>query len=154
MNSFMRIQSPPAPFRPPAAGGAAKPSGREELIDTLKRRSTLVNMVDPAAMTLGLISEPITNGKAVLGIASDFWAGNSEAAKDGIRTLVDRAVHPKGALQHVYTGGQVLGAIVDGTVGSLEVVEGLKTGNKSLAWMGVADFVGGSDLQRGPVRPV
>ncbi len=131
-------------MRPPAPGGPATPTPGEQLIDKLKRRSTLVNMIDPAAMTIGLLSEPITNAQAVMGIASDFWTGNTEQAKDGIKTLVERAVNPQGAMKYVYTGGQVLGAVVDGTVGSLEVVEGLKTNNSALAWMGVADFVGGT----------
>lgn len=139
----MRVQSAPRPSPPPPSGPAAHSPGAD-LIDTLKRRSTLVNMIDPAAMTIGLALEPVTNLQAAAGIASDLFAGNTDAAQAGIKALVHKAVHPQGALQHVYTGGQVLGAVVDGTIGSLEVVEGLKTGNSSLAWMGVADFVGGT----------
>jgi len=137
----MRVQSPPpTPVKPPPAGSATL----SPLIDTLKRRSTLVHMIDPAAMTIGLALEPVTNLKAAAGIATDLFAGNTEAAQVGIKALVHKAVNPQGPLKHVYTGGQVLGAVADGTIGSLEVVEGLRTGNQSLAWMGVADFVGGT----------
>lgn len=113
-------------------------------IDTLKRRSTLINMLDPVGMTLGLVCTPRDTLGQLGGIGSALIHGQTDAARAGIEVLVYRGVNPVAPFSYLYRGGQWLGAAIDGTIGGLEVSHGLKTGNKAMVAMGVADFVGGT----------
>lgn len=127
---------PPTP--PPPEDRTAK------LIDTLKRRSSIVNMLDPVAMTLSLVSKPLETFSSVTHIAGAVFSGQTSDAQAQIESLVHRAVHPVAPYSYAYKGGQVLGAVVDGTVGALEIAQGVRHGDPYMGMMGMADVLGGT----------
>lgn len=132
-----RTGAPPSPPPPPQDRTAG-------LIDTLKRRSSIVNMLDPAAMTLSLVAKPMETLASVAHIAGAVWTGQTADAQAQIEGLVHRAVHPPAPYSYAYKGGQVLGALVDGTVGGLEIAQGIRHKDPFMGLMGVADVLGGS----------
>lgn len=109
-----------------------------------KRRSTLINLIDPTAMTLSLALRPVETGNAALGVVRSLLGGDTEQASQGLKGLVASAVNPQGNLKHMYRGGQILGAVVDGGIGIMEMAEGLSSGNRYLTALGTADLIGGT----------
>lgn len=134
----VRLQSAPAP-KPPTP-----PDRHLQQIDTLKRRSTVINLLDPVGMTLGLACTPVETLGSLQVIGSSLLHGNTGAAQSAIEGLVHRAVNPVAPFSYLYRGGQVAGALIDGTVGGLEIAQGLRTKNNPMIAMGVADFIGGT----------
>ena len=134
----VRTQSAPAP-RPPAP-----PDKHLQQIDALKRRSTVINLLDPIGMTLGLACTPMETLGSLKTVGSSLLHGNTAAAQSVIEGLVHRAVNPVAPFSYLYRGGQVAGAAIDGTVGGLEIAQGLRTNNNPMIAMGVADFIGGT----------
>ena len=130
---------PPAPPQPPSP-----PDKDLALIDTLKRRSSLVNMLDPVGMTLGLVCTPGQTWGELSSIGTQLFHGHTGTAQSGIEALVHRAVNPTAPFSYLYRGGQWAGAGIDGTIGALEIRQGIKSGNKPMVAMGVADFIGGT----------
>ena len=137
-----RFDAPtPAPRRPP---GPPSPDPAPTLIDRLKRRSSIVNMLDPAATTLSMVMQPAATLSSLANIGQALCAGKLGLAQTHIEGLVDRGIHPPAPYSYLYTGGQVLGAVVDGTIGGLEIAQGVRTGDPFMGMMGVADLLGGS----------
>lgn len=136
---------PPRPTPVPPEQNPAPPLPQKpSLIDTLKRRSSLVNMLDPAAMTLSLVTRPAEAYNALSGIATALYHGQTSVAQSHIEGLVHQAVNPRAPYSYFYRGGQVLGAVMDGTIGGLEIAEGIRTQDNFLTLMGAADMLGGT----------
>lgn len=132
---------------PPVA--APRPTRSEvenarEWADIIKQRSTLVGLVEPAGLTLGLVSDAGTNLRSLGTIASSALRGDFDTAGQEIGDLVDRATHPTGVAGVIYSSGLFLKAGMDGLVGGLELYEGIRVKDKFLSMMGVADVVSGA----------
>lgn len=111
------------------------------LADKIKQRSTLVGLVEPAGITLGVASHPMENLASLSLIASSAFHGHLGEAGHEVSQLVDRAMNPEGAAGIIYKSGLGLRAAVDGVVGGLELYQGVKNQDKYLKWMGAADLV-------------
>lgn len=133
---------PPTPQ--PGPTPPSPPDKNLELIDTLKRRSSLVNMLDPVGMTLGLVCTPGQTWGELSNIGGHLLHGQTGAAQTAVEGLVHRAVNPGAPFSYLYRGGQWAGAGVDGAIGVLEIRQGLKTKNAPMVAMGVADYIGGT----------
>lgn len=136
----------PHPGGPPPASAEPDPSpddrsGRE-LIDLLKRRSSLLDLSDPLIITTGLALKPGQTLGDLKAIGSSLVAGDLGEAVGGIGELVDTAYRPEGALGVAYRGGLALRAGVDGVIGAIEIREGIKQKDLYLGLMGGADIVG------------
>ncbi|MFN8609807.1 MAG: hypothetical protein U0931_19865 [Vulcanimicrobiota bacterium] len=138
-----RLPSEAKPPTPPPTP-PNQPDHNLELIDTLKRRSSLVNMLDPVGMTLGLVCTPRQTWGELSNIGGHLIHGQTGAAQTAIEGLVHRAVNPTAPFSYLYRGGQWAGAGIDGTIGALEIRQGLNSNNKPMVAMGVADFIGGT----------
>ena len=134
----MGLQSAQAP-KPPTP-----PDKHLQQIDTLKRRSTVINLLDPIGMTLGLACTPVETLGSLQLIGTSLLHGNTGAAQTVIEGLVHRAVNPVAPFSYLYRGGQLAGAAIDGTVGGLEIAQGLRTNKNPMVAMGVADLIGGT----------
>lgn len=113
------------------------------LADKIKQRSTLVGLVEPAGITLGLVSNPLENLESLRLIASSALHGDLGGAGREVTELVDRAMTPDGVAGLVYKSGLGLRAAVDGVVGGLELYHGIKNNDRYLRLMGVADLTSG-----------
>lgn len=113
-------------------------------IDNLKRRSTVVNLLDPVGMTLGLAFTPAQTWGELQTIGTHLLQGQTGAAQSVVEGLVHRAVNPTAPFSYLYRGGQVAGALIDGTVGCLEIAHGVRTNSLPMVGMGVADLIGGT----------
>jgi hypothetical protein len=111
------------------------------IADQIKSRATLVGLIEPAGITLGLAMTPMQTWDSVSTIASAAFHGNMGDAGKEVGELVDRAMHPGGMAGVVYKSGLGLRAAVDGVVGGLELYQGFKNNDKYLKWMGAADMV-------------
>ncbi len=134
----MRITSPPSSTPPKAVL-----KGRQ-LADTIKQRSTLVGLVEPAGIVVGLATQPAYTLDALGSIASSVFSGNLGAAGGGVSDLVDTAVHPHGVGGIIYKSGLGLSAGINGLVGGMEIYQGVKNNDKPLALMGAADIASGA----------
>lgn len=128
-------QAPPPP---------TPPDPHLQQIDKLKQRSTIVNLLDPIGMTLGLAFTPTRSWGELQTIGTHLIHGQTGAAQTAVESLVHRAVNPAAPFSYIYRAGQVAGAITDGTVGFLEIAHGVRTNNKPMMAMGVADMIGGT----------
>lgn len=113
-------------------------------IDNLKRRSTAVNLLDPIGMTLGLAFTPTRTLGELQTIGNHLLQGQTGAAQTAVEGLVHRAVNPTAPFSYLYRGGQIAGALVDGTVGCLEIAHGVRTNSLPMMAMGAADLIGGT----------
>lgn len=113
------------------------------LADKIKQRSTLVGLVEPAGIGLGVVTNPLENWQSVQLIAGAALSGNLGEAGKEVTQLVDRAMNPDGMAGVVYKSGLGLRAAMDGMVGGLELYQGIKNDDKYLKWMGAADLVTG-----------
>lgn len=116
----------------------------EDWIDIIKQRSTLTGLVEPLGVTVGYLSQPLTNLKTVAEVGSALFSGDLGAVGAGVETLVDRAYNPHGLGGIIYNSALGIKTATGTLVGGLEVYAGLDTGNKYLVAMGVADLVGAS----------
>ncbi len=114
------------------------------LADKIKQRSTLVGLVEPAGITLGLVSNPMENLESLRLIADAAFQGDLAGAGREVTELVDRAMAPEGVAALVYKSGLGLRAAVDGVVGGLELYHGIKNNDRYLRLMGVADLTSGA----------
>ncbi|MEW6282914.1 MAG: hypothetical protein AB1758_30155, partial [Candidatus Eremiobacterota bacterium] len=114
------------------------------IADEIKKRSTLVGLVEPLGVTVGLLSNPVENFHSLQTIATSLWHGDTSGAGAEIGRLVDRSMHPEGVGGVIYKSGLSLRAAVDGLVGGLEVYQGVKRRDPFLGMMGAADLVSGS----------
>lgn len=87
----------------------------------------MVNLLDPIGMTLGLAFTPTRTLGELHSIGSHLIHGQTGAAQTAVEGLVHRAVNPSAPFSYLYRGGQVAGALVDGTVGCLEIAQGVRT---------------------------
>lgn len=143
----MRIAAGPQLPRPKSLPKREQPQPPDpylQQIDNLKRRSTVVNLLDPVGMTLGLAFTPTQTLGDLQTIGAHLVQGQTAAAQTAVEGLVHRAVNPVAPFSYLYRGGQVAGAIIDGTVGYLEIAHGVRTNNKPMMAMGVADLIGGT----------
>lgn len=122
----------------------APPDRHLRQIDNLKRRSTVVNLLDPIGMTLGLAFTPTQTLGELQTIGAHLIQGQTAAAQTVVEGLVHRAVNPTAPFSYLYRGGQVAGALIDGTIGCLEIAHGVRTNSKPMLAMGVADLIGGT----------
>jgi hypothetical protein len=129
------------PRRPP---GPPPPDPAPNLIDRLKRRSSIVNMLDPAATALSMVAQPAATLSSLSKMGQALYAGNLGGAKVQVEGLVARGLNPPAPYSYFYKGGQVLGAVVDGTIGGLEIAEGIRNRDPYMGMMGVADMLGGT----------
>ena len=113
-----------------------------EWADLVKQRSTLVNLVEPAGVVVGYLSNPLMNLKTLADGGSALIRGDFGGAGDALGTLVDRGYNPTGVGGAIYNSAQVIQTLSGAAVGSLEVYAGVKSGDKYLAYMGGADLVG------------
>ena len=113
-----------------------------EWADTVKQRSTLVNLVEPAGVVVGYLQNPIMNLKTLADGGSALFRGDFGGAGDALGTLVDRGYNPTGVGGAIYNSAQVIQTVSGAAVGGLEVYAGIKSGDKYLAYMGGADLVG------------
>lgn len=130
--------------QPPQPDPSPEPSSYLPLIDRLKRRSGLVNMLDPMAMTLSLVTRPSATYQSLSHIAGALVGGQTQAATAEIERLVSQAVNPRAPYSYAYRGGQILGAVMDGSIGGLEIAEGIQKRDPFLVAMGAADVLGGT----------
>jgi hypothetical protein len=112
-----------------------------DVVDTVKKNSTLVGLVQPAAIVVGLASHP---GQTVAGlgsIASAALHGNVAALGHQASTFINNAVRPGGIAGTINGSSMGLQAGVNGLVGSLEIYEGVKGRDKYLGYIGGADLL-------------
>lgn len=114
------------------------------LADKIKQRSTLVGLVEPAGMTVGLIGDFPATLDAVSSIGNAVLHGNFGLAGKELTDLVDRATHPEGIGGAIYKSGLGLKAATEGFVGGLEIYQGVKNKDLFLGLMGVADMMSAS----------
>lgn len=130
--------------KPPGPGPDPVEPSYLPLIDRLKRRSGLVNMLDPMAMTLSMVTQPAATYQSLSHIAGALAGGQTQSATAEIEKLVSQAVNPRAPYSYAYRGGQILGAVMDGSIGGLEIAEGLNKRDPFLVAMGAADVLGGT----------
>jgi len=132
-----------SPPKEPASDAPTDPARKEarELIDTLKRRSTLVGAVQPVAMFAGLAEHPVQTWNALSGTVSSLAHGDLGAAGDQIGHLGTTITHPTGISGHVYRSTLYLQTGVGAVVGGLEVYQGVKNKDKYLGILGGADIL-------------
>lgn len=133
----------------PASRTAVRPPPRSvqsarAWADTIKQRSTLVGLVQPAGILVGLAANPMASVTAAESIAGSVVHGNLGAAVGQLKQQVIRATHPTGVGGIIFRSGLSLGAATDSTVGVLEMCGGLHAKDKYLAMMGGADLLTGA----------
>lgn len=111
-------------------------------IDTIKQRSTLVGLVEPAGTVVGIVSQPMLNLRTIGDGAGALFTGDFQGAGAAVSTVVDRAYNPQGLGGKIYSSGTAIKALSGAAVGGLEVYAGLKSNNKYLTMMGGADLLG------------
>lgn len=126
----------------PAAPEVDELQSSRDLIDRVKRRSTLVGLIEPAAIAGSLAMQPTQTLQAVGNAASQAFQGDLSGAAGELQGLVKSAYNPSGAMGVVYRVGQASQALAGGLVGTLEVREGLKTRDPFQIMMGGADLAG------------
>jgi hypothetical protein len=134
----------PKPVRQDPVETEGLPGGKTaaEWADTVKQRSTLVNLVEPAGVIVGYLSNPLLNLKTLADGGSALLKGNFGEVGDALGTIVERGYNPEGVGGAIYNSAQVLQTITGAAVGGLEVYAGLKTDDKFLTMMGGADLLG------------
>lgn len=108
----------------------------------MKQRSTLVNLIEPAGVIVGYLSEPMTNLKTLAEGGSALIKGDFGGTGEALSTLVERGYNPKGVGGALYNSAQAIQAVSGALVGGLEVYAGVKSKDKYLAYMGGADLMG------------
>ena len=119
---------------------------RQDLIDTIKRRSTLIGLVEPAAIFGSLALNGSETIHTVGDAASSLFHGDFGGAATEVQTLVGNAYHPNGVLGGVYKVGVGAQAVTGAVVGGLEIRQGIKTKDHFQTMMGAADLVGASSI--------
>lgn len=126
-----------------------KKKSASDWVDTIKERSTLTGLVEPAGVTIGILSDPITNLKTLADGGSALLKGDFGEAGSAVSTMVDRAYNPDGIGGKVYASGTAIKALTGAAVGGLEIYAGIESDNKYMVMMGAADLVGaGSNVAR------
>jgi hypothetical protein len=135
-------QQKPVKQEPIAVQGLPDGKTAAEWADTVKQRSTLVNLVEPVGVVVGYLSHPLMNLKTLADGGSALIRGDFGGVGDSLGTLVDRGYNPDGVGGVIYNSAQVAQAVSGAAVGSLEVYAGLMNNDKYLAMMGGADLLG------------
>lgn len=115
-----------------------------EWVDFIKRRSTLTGLVEPAGVTIGLISNPMLNLGSVAEAGSALIKGDFGGVGASLTEVVDRAYNPTGVGGAIYSSALGITALTGAVVGGLEVYAGVQNDDKYLTMMGIADLVGAS----------
>lgn len=113
-----------------------------EWADLVKRRSTLTNLVEPAGVVVGYLSNPLLNLQTLAEGGKALLSGDFGETGKALGTLVDRGYNPKGVGGALYNSAQAIQAASGAVVGGLEVYAGLKSKNQYLTMMGGADLLG------------
>ena len=87
----------------------------------MKQRSTLVNLIEPAGVIVGYLSEPMTNLKTLAEGGSALIKGDFGGTGEALSTLVERGYNPKGVGGALYNSAQAIQAVSGALVGGLEV---------------------------------
>ena len=139
--------------RPPEYKKASAPSVSDEVkglpdgktaaewADLVKQRSTLVNLVEPAGVVVGYLSNPLMNLRTLADGGAALIKGDFGEAGDALGTLVERGYNPEGVGGAIYDSAQAIQAVSGAAVGGLEVYAGLMNDDKYLAMMGGADLM-------------
>ena len=114
------------------------------LVDELKKRSTLVGLVQPAGIVVGLASHPIANAEALGQVASLAVHGQIGAAAGALNRFASHAVRPTG-IGGVINGSTLgLQTVANAGIGSVELYQGLRNKDHALVYMGGADLLAGA----------
>jgi hypothetical protein len=101
-------------------------------------------MVEPAATKLSLLLQPAATLSALTQVGQALNAGQLGVAQGHLEGLLHRGIHPPAPYSYLHTSGQVLSAVVDGTIGGMEIAHGVNQGDPFMGMMGVADLLGGT----------
>jgi hypothetical protein len=110
-------------------------------VDSIKRRATLVDLVEPLAMVGGLAEHPVNTLKALQGMGSSLAHGDLTTLGQQFSRFEVSTTHPQGIAGLAYKNSLFVSTGVYGLVGGAEIVEGAKAHDKYLALMGGADLM-------------
>ena len=113
-----------------------------EWADMVKRRSTLTNLVEPAGVVIGYLSNPLLNLQTLAEGGKALIKGDFGGTGKALGTLVERGYNPKGVGGALYNSAQAIQAATGAVVGGLEVYAGIKSKYHYLTMMGGADLLG------------
>jgi hypothetical protein len=112
-----------------------------DVVDVIKRRSTLVDAVEPLSMAGGLAEHPMRTWSALKGMGSELMHGQvSKLAHDAGQFEVTTA-HPDGIAGFAYKNALFVTTGIDSLVGGIEIYQGVKAHDKYLCFMGGADLM-------------
>lgn len=112
------------------------------IVDQVKRRSTLVKLVAPIGIAIGLLEKPSILFKNLKGIGAPLIHGDPGQAKGGIETLVRRAFHVEGIGGWMYRSSLLFSAATNVGVGGFEIHQGVKHRDQYILAMGCLDLGG------------